>query len=260
MLLSEGSNEKGLKGAWSLRGWKKLRLWGSLLPFCGKSTRCGFRGTWPHLQNFLLVSDGKIPCPSSHSSSLSLPSPFPPDVILSQWPEPKLPQPPWLLLPQTVTHAIPNQASDFSSRPLLMRSSSLKYSLPDGSSPSYMVSGYLTSRSHTPSLYCTLDKLDTSCSPEVALLSWLLSFAGNVSSQKLSSLPSLTPIHVLAHWKPPHSSWASQTKPFYKLLAPHSTVVWVNLPWSFVQLLSTGVGCWIFVDLNYNSVTSFHLA
>lgn len=84
-------------------------------------------------------------------------------------------------------------------------------------------------------------------------LSWFLSFAGNVSStQKLSSLPSLIP-------KPPHSAWLSQMKPCHKRSVLHSTVVWVNLPCSFLHLLSTGVDCWIFVLLNYNSVTSFHL-
>ena len=53
--------------------------------------------------------------------------------------------------------------SDFSSGLLLMRSPFLKHSLPYGSSPSYMVPGYLFSYAQyrTFLLYGTLDKLDT---------------------------------------------------------------------------------------------------
>lgn len=221
--------------------------------FVGNPIWCDFRGIWPYLQNSLLVYDGKIPCPRSQCSSLSLPSPFHEmSFSLSDW-SPSFHRLLGSCSPQRVTHASPSQASDFNSRPLLMRSPSLKYSLLDGFSPSYMVPGYFTSHTHTSSLYCTLDKVDTSCSPEAAPLSWFLSFAGNVSStQKLSSLPSLIP-------KPPHSAWLSQMKPCHKRSVLHSTVVWVNLPCSFLHFLSTGVDCWIFVLLNYNSVTSFHL-
>lgn len=88
--------------------------------------------------------------------------------------------------------------SDFSSGLLLMRSPFLKHSLPYGSSPSYMVPGYLFSCTQycTFLLYSTLDKLDillfSRCGLYLADSSPLLKTVS--STQKLPlNIPSLTP-------------------------------------------------------------------